>query len=292
MNTTEKATITVAATINAPVEKVWNLWTEASHIMHWNNASDDWHTPKAENYLEVGGKFLSRMEAKDGSSGFDFTGTYSRVEPPKQIDYTLDDGRKVQVWFAPKGNETTVTETFEAEEANTLIMQQTGWQAILDNFKKYAESYGKLERLHFEITIHASVNKVYKTMLDEKTFVVWTAEFNPTSRFEGSWEKGSKILFLGTDQNGKLGGMVSRIQENIPNQFVSIVHYGIVQNGNEVLSGPDVEGWAGSLENYSFSEVNGTTLLSVDMDSNLEFKKYFQQTWPKALLKLKNICES
>jgi uncharacterized protein YndB with AHSA1/START domain len=141
MNTiTEIATIKIRATIKAPVEKVWNLWTDPKHIIQWNNASDDWHTPKSENDLLVGGKFLSRMEAKDGSLGFDFAGEYSKIELFKQINYTIGDGRKVKVSFVSKGNETTVTETFEAEQTHTIEMQQTGWQSILDNFKKYVET--------------------------------------------------------------------------------------------------------------------------------------------------------
>jgi uncharacterized protein YndB with AHSA1/START domain len=166
--TIEKAIITVRAVINAPVKKAWELWTDPKHIIRWNNASDDWHTPKAENDLRVGGKFLSRMEAKDGSWGFDFSGKYNLVDQYKQMEYTIDDGRKVQVSFVPEKNETFVTETFEAEQTHTLEIQQTGWQAILDNFKKYVESSGNMEPMHFETVINANVEKVYKTMFDEK----------------------------------------------------------------------------------------------------------------------------
>lgn len=145
MDTTEITSITVEATVNAPVEKAWKFWTEPKHITQWNKASDDWHTPRAENDLRVGGKFLSRMEAKDGSWGFDFSGEYSSVKEHEQIAYSLDDGRKVQVVFVGKGNETTVTEIFEAEQTHPVQMQQTGWQAILDSFKKYVEASGKPE---------------------------------------------------------------------------------------------------------------------------------------------------
>ena len=132
--------ITVKTTVRAPIGKVWRFWTEPKHIMRWNNASDDWHTPKAENDLRVGGKFLARMEAKDGSSGFDFTGEYNTVDKNALIEYTMDDGRKVKVLFVSKENQTTITETFEAENTYSLEMQQAGWQAILDNFKKYVET--------------------------------------------------------------------------------------------------------------------------------------------------------
>ena len=140
MATIDKAIITVEALINAPVAKVWKLWTDPKHIINWNNASDDWHTTKVENDLRVGGKFLSRMEAKDGSTGFDFTGDYKKVDYLKQIEYAIADGRKVQIRFASNGNKTTVTETFEAEQENPVELQQSGWQSILNNFKNYADN--------------------------------------------------------------------------------------------------------------------------------------------------------
>ena len=137
---TENKTITVENTVKAPIEKVWKFWTEPKHIERWNNASDDWHTPHAENDLRIGGKFLSRMEAKDGSFGFDLGGVYDVVKENEYIEYTLGDGRKVKISFTTPGNETKVIETFEAENSNPIEMQRTGWQAILDNFKKYTET--------------------------------------------------------------------------------------------------------------------------------------------------------
>jgi len=139
METASKTTIKIESTINAPVEKVWKYWTTPEHIMKWNNASPDWHTPRAENDLRTGGKFLSRMEAKDGSFGFDFGGVYDEVKQNELISYTIGDGRKVKVTFTPQGNSTKVTESFEAEETNSIEMQRGGWQSILDNFKKYTE---------------------------------------------------------------------------------------------------------------------------------------------------------
>jgi len=131
--------ITVKTTVNAPMEKVWESWTKPEHITKWNQASDDWHTPFAENDLSAGGKFLYRMEAKDGSFGFDFTGSYDDVQTYKNIIFTLDDGRKVEVTFIGADHTTEVIETFEAEASNSIELQQQGWQAILDNFKRYTE---------------------------------------------------------------------------------------------------------------------------------------------------------
>ena len=236
MTTAEKTMITVKATIHASVEKVWALWTAPKHIVKWNNASDDWHTPRATNDLRQDGKFMSRMEARDGSMGFDFEGTYYEVKKHEQISYTISDGRKVSIVFERNDKATQIAETFEAEQMNPTDMQRDGWQAILNNFKKYVEESPNMEKTKFEISIHASAEKVYSTTIGEGTYAAWTAEFNPTSRFEGSWEKGSKILFLGTDQEGKIGGMVARIKENIPNKFISIEHYGVIGNGKEITS--------------------------------------------------------
>jgi uncharacterized protein YndB with AHSA1/START domain len=290
METKEKTMITVATRINAPVDKVWEYWTNPVHIMHWNNASDDWHTTRAENDLRFGGRFLSRMEARDGSSGFNFSGVYREVEKNKHIEYTMDDGRRVMVTFQPEGNYTNVRESFETEQTHPVEMQQEGWQSILDNFKNHVESSTTLDVLHFEIEIDCKPSDVYEKMLDEELYREWTAEFNPSSHFKGSWEKGSKMLFLGTDTDGSSAGMVSYIKDNVPNKFVSIEHRGIIKNGDEVSGGSDADSWKG-LENYTFTEVDGKTLLSVDMDSNEEFKTYFTETWPKALKRLKAICE-
>jgi uncharacterized protein YndB with AHSA1/START domain len=292
MNTLSKPVIEIESSIQAPVERVWVMWTQPKHIINWNFATDDWQCPNAENDLQVGGKFSSRMEAKDGSFGFDFWGNHTEVVEFKKISSQLGDGRKMTVYFESKGEGTYVKEEFEAEETNSIDLQKGGWQAILDNFKKYVESSTSYDKLHFEIEIDAPIAKVFTIMLEEKTYSEWTSLFNPTSRFEGSWEKGSKILFIGCDPEGNEGGMVSRIKENIENQFVSIEHIGILNNGQEITSGPEVEAWAGALENYSFEEQKGKTLLKVELDSNEEFKSYFEDTYPKALEKLKSMCES
>ena len=140
METTSKTAITVEATVKASVEKVWKSWSEPQHITKWCSASDDWHAPFAENDLRKDGEFKTTMAAKDGSFSFDFGGVYTNVQPNKLIEYTIGDGRRVKVVFTSNGNETKVTETFDAENENPIEMQRGGWQAILDNFKKYTEA--------------------------------------------------------------------------------------------------------------------------------------------------------
>lgn len=151
-----------------------------------------------------------------------------------------------------------------------------------------------MEKLQFKVNINAPATKVYELMLGithKTTYEEWTALFNPTSTYEGSWDKGSKILFLGVDENGQQGGMVSRIAENIPNQFVSIQHYGLFNAGQEITEGPEVEKWANGFENYTFEENNGTTNVIVDLDTTEDFLDYMNQSFPKALDKLKELCE-
>ena len=132
--------ITVETTVKATSKKVWECWTKPDHITHWAFASDDWMAPSAENELKVGGRFTTRMEAKDGSAGFDFGGTYTVVEPERRLEYTIGDGRHVTVEFIPAPEGVRVRETFEAENVYPESQQRQGWQAILDNFRKYTES--------------------------------------------------------------------------------------------------------------------------------------------------------
>ena len=151
-----------------------------------------------------------------------------------------------------------------------------------------------MKKLQFKVKINAPVNLVFDTMLgikNKSTYEQWSAMFNPSSTYEGSWDKGSKILFVGTDTKGEKSGMVSEIRENILNQFISIRHYGLVKGSEELTEGPEVEKWANALENYSFAEINGNTTLTVDIDVIEEFLDYMNESYPKALNKLKEICE-
>jgi predicted 3-demethylubiquinone-9 3-methyltransferase (glyoxalase superfamily)/uncharacterized protein YndB with AHSA1/START domain len=137
--TKEQKIISVLTKIDAPLNLVWKLWTTPEDIVKWNNASEDWHTPRAVNDLRPGGKFNYRMEASNGSEGFDFEGIYDKVILKERIEYTLGDGRKVSIAFSRTNGKTKIIETFEPENENSIEKQHDGWQAILDNFKRYAE---------------------------------------------------------------------------------------------------------------------------------------------------------
>lgn len=151
-----------------------------------------------------------------------------------------------------------------------------------------------MKKSTFDIHINAPAGKVFDLMLgisDKATYEHWTARFNPTSTYEGRWDKGSKMLFIGTDESGEKGGMVSRIAEIIPNEYVSIQHYGLVKADEEITEGPDVEKWANGYENYTFAESNGATLVTVDLDTTEDLVDYFNETYPNALNALKALCE-
>ncbi len=149
-------------------------------------------------------------------------------------------------------------------------------------------------KLQFKIDVASSAQKAFQMMLgipDKNTYRQWTAIFNDSSTYEGSWEKGSKILFTGTDEHGNRGGMVSRIVENITNAFVSIQHIGILEGDTEITSGPKVEPWAGCMENYTFTGTDQNTIITIEIDVVEEYLDYFNTTYPKALDALKRIIE-
>ena len=141
MNTQNNPTVVnIGTSIKAPVEKVWEYFNGVEHVTKWNQASPDWHSPYGKNDLREGGEFSYRMEAKDGSFGFDFGGKYDAVKPNEYIEYTMGDGRKVKAWFSEENGVTTIKEEFDAETQNPVEMQQQGWQMILDSFKNYTEA--------------------------------------------------------------------------------------------------------------------------------------------------------
>ena len=131
--------ITIETNVNASVETVWEAWTNPEHVMRWNHASDDWHCPGATNDLRIGGRFSFTMASKDGKMSFDFEGVYVNIEEHELIQYKIGDGREVKVTFRKTGEVVKVVETFEAEKVHSIEQQKAGWQAILDNFKKYTE---------------------------------------------------------------------------------------------------------------------------------------------------------
>ncbi|TDS16107.1 SRPBCC family protein [Sphingobacterium paludis] len=148
-----------------------------------------------------------------------------------------------------------------------------------------------MKKSTYRIDIHAAANNVFRIMLERDTYRQWTEAFDPASDYSGGWNKGDKIYFLGPSENGKRQGMIAEIAEHIPDQFISIRHYGMLDGDEEITSGPKVEAWAGIFENYTFEEQAGVTTVTVDVDSPEQDASFFDEAWPRALHKLKHICE-
>ena len=151
-----------------------------------------------------------------------------------------------------------------------------------------------MKRLKYQINIDSPSSHVYDVMLgitNKSTYEDWTSIFSPTSSYTGNWDEGSKMLLTSQDDKGELAGMVSRILENKVNEFVSIQHYGMLKSGEEITEGPEVDGWAGCLENYHFEEKDSATILTIEIDSGEEHEEYMDKLYPKSLEKLKEICE-
>lgn len=286
MTTATKSTITVSTRVDAPVEKVWELFTTPKHITQWYNASPDWFAPRASNDLRIGGKFLTRMEAVDGSFGFDMEGTYLDVIPHEKFVYEMGDGRKVTTTFKPEGDKTVVTQEFDPEQSNPLEMQEQGWKAILDNFNRFVEYTKKYPPLSFSIDINAPRTNVWNMMTDEKTYSKWVDAAWPNSFYEGSWKEGEHLLFLGKDNSGTKAKLVFFR----PYEISLAEHVAMIDKGKEIVS--DELGWVGSKELYLFTEERGKTTLEVVMYITPNWHEMFSHDWPKALAKLKELCES
>jgi len=229
METKQKTMITVKARINAPIGRVWKFWTTPADIQEWNNASADWHTPHADNDLRTGGKFVYRMEARDGSMGFDFGGVYEKVILYHQIKSTLGDGRKVNVIFTVEDNKTEITESFEAEDENPIEMQRGGWQSILDNFKNYAEL--------------KSTDQTPVIMTHQITPCLWfNNQAEDAAIFYTSVFKNSKILNVshygkeGFEIHGQQEGSVLTVEFQINGQYFTALNGGPVFKFNEAVS--------------------------------------------------------
>jgi predicted 3-demethylubiquinone-9 3-methyltransferase (glyoxalase superfamily)/uncharacterized protein YndB with AHSA1/START domain len=230
METMEKTIITVEATVNAPVQKVWECWTSPKHIIRWNNASDDWHTPWAHIDFKVGGSFVWRMEAKDGSFGFDFGGVFNQIKPNELIEYTIGDGRQVSITFTSNGNTTRIRETFEAETANPVEMQKGGWQAILNNFKKYVESDLKEER-----SPRITINKITPCLWFDR-------QAEDAARFYVGIFKNSEILSVnhygkeGFEIHGMPEGTVLSVSFKLDGQTFTALNAGPLFKFSEAIS--------------------------------------------------------
>lgn len=284
--------ITVETTVRAPLPEVWRAWTTPEDIVQWNTASPDWHTPRAAVDLRVGGSFTSRMEARDGSMGFDFAGTYTAIVPLRRLECAFGD-RALVVDFIDAGGAVTVRETFDAETTHSPEQQRQGWQAILDSFARHVERRQAALRstatkpLVFEVSIRAPRERVWDHMLGNAGYRHWTAAFCEGSYFTGTWAAGAPMRFLSPGGDG----MLAEIAEWRPPAFVSIRILGEVRQGVDDTTSDAVRAWAPAYENYRLDETPEGTHVCVTLDSAPAYEAYMRETYPKALQRLKALAE-
>lgn len=209
----ENKRISVETIVDKPINQVWEKWILPEHIMEWNNASEDWYTPSAENDLKAGGSFNYKMAARNGSYSFDFSGTYDEVIKEKKITYILGDGRKVVVEFTEENGRVKIVETFEAEESNSLEMQRVGWQAILDNFNRYMSSTpDRTPVIKAQMLIRKPIEEVFEAFVDpEITTRFWftksSGKLSEGKRVRWEWEMygvWDDILVKGIEKNKQI----------------------------------------------------------------------------------------
>ncbi|MBE7176319.1 MAG: SRPBCC family protein [Mucilaginibacter polytrichastri] len=288
MTTTENQTITVEATVSSPLELVWKLWNDPLHVTQWNAASPEWHCPSADSDLREDGRFSARMAARDGSFGFDFGGTYTTVKPNEQVSYVMDDGRKTDVYFSAEGDKTHIKETFDAETTNPVDMQRGGWQAILDNFKLYAEYAAVNPPHHFTTLIDAPRERVWEKITGRESYMEWAGAAWPGSGLIGEWTQGSTIDFVDVQHSGTR----ARISELRKDEFIKADHIAMLMEGKEDTQSEMAKNWIGAREVYFLNDDRqGKTRMDVLMYIYPEWAE-IANDWPKALNKLKEISEN
>jgi uncharacterized protein YndB with AHSA1/START domain len=286
------APISVSVRLQLPPQMVWKLWNDPAQMVRWNAASDDWHTPVADNDLRVGGKLQTRMEARDGSFGFDFEAVYEVVDAPNRLVYRLGDGRGVELDLRAEGEETVLTQRFEPEKEFPVELQQQGWQAILDNFKRWAEAYRGVTAVHFAQEVRMAPSALAELMLQELPYRYWTAVFDPSSHYVGDWKEGSTVDFLCDLPDGRQRGTRALVANFRPGQYIRLVHQGLVEGDTFINSGAEAEAWLGLNEIYSFSPREYGCLLTVDVDVPEKYADYLTTQWPLALARIRELAET
>ncbi|MFN3529715.1 MAG: SRPBCC domain-containing protein [Bacteroidia bacterium] len=277
--------------LQLPAAQAWRSFTQPAHIINWNFAHESWHCPTAENNLQAGGHFKYHMAARDGSGSFDFEGQFEQIEHRQRIAYHLNDSRKVEFRIEPTDSGIRVWHNFEAATDHDAEQQRQGWQAILDQFALYTASLEPLVEMHFEHDYPIAPEELCNMMFSDKGYREWTKPFNANSHFEGVWETGASMRFLGVDGDGTVGGMLSKIRLFEAGKQVCIVHEGDIQKGQEVRFDQSVAQWAGAEENYYFEPMEGGTRLRVMAEVAPQFESWMQEFWPPALQKLHQMCE-
>ncbi len=295
--------VTVQTRVDAPIDLVWRLWNNPEDIVNWCTGSDDWHTPRAENDLRVGGRFKTRMEAKKGNEGFDFEGVYNRVVPHERIEYTIADGRKVTILFSRNLGKTKILETFEPEKENTVEQQHDGWQTILDNFKRYAEVKSAFAQtpkttqqitpcLWFDNRAEEAVNFYISVFRDGK---ILGKSYYTKEGFEIHGQKEGSILTIDFQLNGQRftvlnGGPIFKFNESFSLQVFCDTQEDIDYYWKSLTSDGGEEGQCGWLKDkYGLSWQITPSILPKLISDPLKAEKVMKVLMPMKKLEIEKL---
>lgn len=291
--------ITINKTINASVNHVWQAYLDPEDNKRWNTAGFGWTVGETHFDPRVGGKFEAEYKSPDGKNDFMLEGTFVEIIENQKIIYEMPQNemdkakRVVEINFESVGNDSTsqtnFTVTFDAEDMNTLDRQKQGWNAILENFKKFVErkSNPKNQALQKSIKIKSSPHKVWKVLTNKEKYKLWTAPFTDGSYYEGEMQYLNKIYFLSPDNIG----LVSEVKVCIPDFQLSFEHLGTVKDGVEDLDSVEFGSWKGARETYTLSFNDGITTLDIYQDMSAKENQFFDSKWDTALEIIKQIAQ-
>lgn len=267
-----KTTLQVSTDVAADPASVWTRFTVPGHIMQWNFASEEWHCPAAENDLRPGGVYRTRMEARDGSQGFDFEGVYDEVVPESRLAYTLTNGRQVKTEFSDQNGRTRVTTTFEPEDSFPIEVQQAGWQAIIDNFRRYVES--EPERMVREqVTIDTPADTVWSIITHPRYARELGQQFDKNAYVRSDWQLGSAVEFVYEPERIAATGTISELK---PLELIRIDF--------------DFDGFA-YYESFHFSSTEGQTILTAEAGPYTHARDEHATVWSNWLQKVRELSE-
>lgn len=281
--------ITITTTIQAPIHTVFESYLSPADNLRWNTAGEGWTVSHTTINPVIGGTYSIGFKSPDGANDFDFGGVYTNIIPDQLITSILDDGRHVKVLFEEKDNEAIVTIEFDAEQENSLELQEQGWGKILTHFKQFIERKSKPTHRSIlkTIDIHASVEKVWDVLLQDQSYRQWTKVFDEDSYYEGEMKYQGKIKFLSSHN----GGLASNVHVYIPYYQISFEHLGVIIDGVEDFDNPQFADWKGARETYTLTPQGSSTHLEIYVELTQEEYEYMSNLWDQALIKIKDLAE-
>ncbi len=270
--------IEIEVLIKNSLDKVWEYWTGQPFISQWYSASDDWWTPWVNQNFQVDQGFVYRMEARDGSMGFDFSGVFTEIVDHEKIVYVLEDGRKVLTTFEERDGRILLKQAFDAEDQNSAQMQKDGWQAILNHFKSFCE--GDQIEMSFRTVLGTNPNRVWEYLTLPRLYEEWAIAFSEQPKFVGQWVEGGTIDFIDFQE----GGTRVQLDKVKPFEKLYMTHIAMIDGQAGIVEDhPEAPTWVGTKENYDLELVGKETILTIHIMCHPKYVDYLRNSWEKAV---------